>query len=608
MPTGKGPLRIALEDFLETFGLGDKVSQFFTKKVENIERSFFRLRKPTFDSIKDVPGLPPELKDFITGAMPGSAQTGVVELLGWAAGVGQQAASGFMAPVSRMLNYFTDAILHSARFDPATATRVAWRRPETENRDIGALITLGWDKERIDSIVEVMRPLVDEFNLVTLWRRGVLPDTGLVSELHKRGWTDERIEQLKKVSELIPNVGDLIAMAVREAWNDEVSERFEYDADFPAEVGEWTAKQGMAPEWAKRYWRAHWQIPSVMQGFEMFQRLRPGRSTVQFTEADLQSLMQTADIPKFFRERLTKVAYLPFTRVDIRRMYSAGVIDETEVLESYKDIGYDDEHAQRLTDWTTQDTKTEDRGLTADVFLGAYKRGVFTRDEALTNLQDIGYSAEDAEIKLSLADYDIQQALLKDETARVKQLYVAGEYTAEDVYAQLGKFNLPAEQVQALLLSWDIAARSKVKLPSENELEDFYERNIITRDELLEGMKKLGFVDKYTPWYLARLDTRIADAAAKAAADAQSEQERIAKAEASSIYQRTVADFDVEIALDKLEIANIKVSMNELEDEAQIAAAQEIIKQDTLDIIGLNLQKAQARKTFVEAVTPPPVS
>jgi len=608
MPTGKGPLRIALEDFLETFAIGDKVSAFFTKKAENIER---HIRTAYLSIIeKQITALGGDAETIATlhTIIGGTQQGGITGLVGFGTQLGMSAASSMLAPVMRLFNYSMDKKIGSARLDPSAAIQAMWRGfSKPEELKLG-MKELGWADVYTEAWELLIRPLVGVSEILSLWRRGAVSETDMRKELYKTGWTDPRIEQLIEVTKLIPNVGDLIAMAVREAWNDEVSARFEYDADFPAEVGEWTAKQGMAPEWAKRYWRAHWQIPSVMQGFEMFQRLRPGRSTVQFTEADLQSLMQTADIPKFFRERLTKVAYLPFTRVDIRRMYSAGVIDETEVLESYKDIGYDDEHAQRLTDWTTQDTKTEDRGLTADVFLGAYKRGVFTRDEALTNLQDIGYSAEDAEIKLSLADYDIQQALLKDETARVKQLYVAGEYTAEDVYAQLGKFNLPAEQVQALLLSWDIAARSKVKLPSESELEDFYERNIITRDELLEGMKKLGFVDKYTPWYLARLDTRIADAAAKAAADAQSEQERIAKAEASSIYQRTVADFDVEIALDKLEIANIKVSMNELEDEAQIAAAQEIIKQDTLDIIGLNLQKAQARKGFVEAVTLPPTA
>ncbi len=102
--------------------------------------------------------------------------------------------------------------------------------------------------------------------LLTMLLRGELSENVVRDEFAKRGYLPSDLDYIFKSLQIIPQVPDLISMAVREAWNEEVARRFEYDADFPAEVGEWTAKQGMAPEWAKRYWRAHWQIPSVMQG------------------------------------------------------------------------------------------------------------------------------------------------------------------------------------------------------------------------------------------------------------------------------------------------------------------------------------------------------
>ena len=70
---------------------------------------------------------------------------------------------------------------------------------------------------------------------------------------------------------------------------------------------------------------------------------------------ELKLLLRVRDIPSFWRERLVQLSYDPYTRVDVRRMYTAGVLSENEVFDTYLDLGYDEEHANNLTLWTLQE-------------------------------------------------------------------------------------------------------------------------------------------------------------------------------------------------------------------------------------------------------------
>ena len=102
-------------------------------------------------------------------------------------------------------------------------------------------------------------------------------------------------------------------------------------------------------------------------------------------EPKLRQLMAAQDIIPGWRDELIAISYRPYTRVDIRRMHDVGVLDEDEVYEAYQDIGYNDEKARTLTDFTIalnsddpDDIEPLD-GLTRSSIIAAYKDGIIDR-------------------------------------------------------------------------------------------------------------------------------------------------------------------------------------------------------------------------------------
>jgi len=140
-------------------------------------------------------------------------------------------------------------------------------------------------------------------------------------------------------------VQDLITMSVREVFSPDIAQKFGQFEDFPADFATYAKQQGVSDEWAKRYWAAHWVLPSITMAFDMLHR-------GVIDQATINQLLRAQDIMPFWRDKITAISYNPYTRVDVRRMHKAGVLSEDEVLTAYKDLGYDDVKALKMTDFT----------------------------------------------------------------------------------------------------------------------------------------------------------------------------------------------------------------------------------------------------------------
>jgi len=595
MAKGKGALRIAIEDFLETFGFWQHIKEFVTDRIEGSEAELYKANQGAIDEATATLEQLGPTGQSISDILKGEHQGGIMGAAGFGAQMGMSAASGLLAPIMRMLNYTMDKRLTSARADPGAAFVMARRDPKFEPELIQGLRELGWHDDYIKLWEEVTKPTIPEGDLIVLWYRHEELRGSIEQEFAKRGWTDERIERLIKSRKIIPGIQDLIGMAVREAWNEETVERFEYDADFPDEVVQYAEQQGLDPQWVKYFWRAHWQLPSVSAGYEMMHRLRPGTTDNPFTEDDLRTLLRTADIPTFFRDRLIEVSRATYTRVDLRRMYGTGVLTFEEMVSGYQDIGYDLEKATALSEFAVRLETQEQRDLTKAMITGAYKRSLFSRDAAIDALVGIGFRAEDADLALAQIDYDLARDKIDDDISRVEFLYMEGEISDAEVYAELGHLALPAAQVADLIISWEISRRKKRALPTRTDLEDFYRRDLIDIGALRDGLGKRRFIDEDIDLYIQRLDITIAEDAAIEAERAQKEEQRLVDADLSSEYQRIKAGIDVQIAAVKLAIADIKLALWDIKIPAEIDA----MKKEQLelkDIIAeLQLQKAEVK-------------
>lgn len=351
--------------------------------------------------------------------------------------------------------------------------------------------------------------------VIDAWRRGFFKEgerNDLFDDLRAQGWTDERIAILKQVTEQFPPAQDLIRFAVREVFSPDIAEKFGLFEDFPPQFLEQAKKAGLSEEVAKWYWASHWDLPSPTQGFDMLQR-------GIINEDELKLLLRSLDIMPYWRERLVKLSYSPFTRVDVRRMYKLGVLNREEVTKSYMDLGYNRERAEKLTDFTIKEVeagldedmtdderqKKEFSGLTRSNIISAYQDRIITRDKASEYLDFIGLQQQVIDFYLLLADYEVEQQNNKFKLENIKETYIAGGMSRTEAIEALGKMNIVADYQEKLLGDWDEAISRKNKQPTKDDLESFFKGKIITEDEFRDEMSRLGYSRRYIEWYVKGL-------------------------------------------------------------------------------------------------------
>lgn len=563
----KGRLRIAIEDFLNTFGFGDKIKEWIKDVAEGFEAETMQMLSPIVSKSLEAKGVPDEIRATLAGLLSGQHQAGIGTALGFATSVGSGAASSFLAPVFRMLNYWLDTVVQSARPDPALAFAMLWRNPKADTEFKHRLRELGWSNEYIEQWKEVLRPRVDLGSLVSLWLREEITKGEFMLELNHRGYETEEVIRIMRLSEAIPPAPDLIRMAVREAFTPDAIRRFGLLEDLPQEFVDWAKKIGIPEQWSAKYWIAHWQLVSPQMAFEMYHRLREGKTANPFTRADLNALLKAADIAPFLRNQLVEIAYRTYTRVDARRMYKAGVLNQDEVYDAYLDLGFPPKKAKALTDFAIKDSAGSQKDITRSAFIKSYKIGRHNKDEVIKALVAIGYDNQEANFWVDMADYEIEQDEQEEVLEGIEFEYVEGLIDKNEVMNRLGHLTIPSNQSMALLTKWDLKRLKKTRIPTRSELDSFYLDDTITEEEYKQGLTNKRYKPDTIDWYVQRIDKKKLKQASDEAERLAIEQERLIVSETKSSYREDKSSIDVEIAELNLAIAELKLMKHDITDE-----------------------------------------
>jgi len=332
-----------------------------------------------------------------------------------------------------------------------------------------------------------------------LYNRGQLSPIQAHNHLTRAGLRDADATAVIELFSLIPGPSDLVRFAVREVFSPEVVRDFELDADLPEEFVQHAATVGLNAEWARAYWRAHWTLPSVSQGYEMLHR-------GVIDEGQLDLLLRTQDINPFWREKLKEISYDPYTRVDVRRMRATGVLSPEEVKKAYLDQGYDEARAQKLTEWVEAEYVQDARDLTKSEMVLAYKRGVLSAPEIRGFLADLGYQADEVEVLVAIADWQTVQAEIADRVEVIHIRYVQREIDEVGMASELGALNLPSTTEERYKAKWRIERQKNITLPSWSLLKELYNADAIKKPEVTRYLTALRYPPEVVTWMIQTLD------------------------------------------------------------------------------------------------------
>lgn len=373
--------------------------------------------------------------------------------------------------------------------DVVSLLRYSLRYPDLEDVTLNKAAELGYESSEFDILKQANRPILEVQFIKDLFLRDILSESDTIHALMQIGYTDTEANQIKELFFYIPSPPDQVRFAVREAFYPEYVTKYGLDNEYPQDFEDAVKKTGVSPQWAKMYWRSHWELPSLQMGFEMLHRGVIDSDT-------LDDLFKAADIMPYWRDALKQISFNPLTRVDVRRMHKIGVLDRDAVKKAYKDVGYNDANAELMTEFTILYNQESERDLTKSDILNAYKRRLIGLGETKEYLSDMGYELSEINILIGRIDYDLELARKKVIQANLKKGYIRG--TISEVVAQqrFGELDMTAGEGRELIELWDTEKKDKSRSLTRTDLDKMYKGKVIDKKTYIAELTLLNYGDR----------------------------------------------------------------------------------------------------------------
>lgn len=318
----------------------------------------------------------------------------------------------------------------------------------------------GFSEARARELLQLGREVLDVSEIYKAWRLGFITEAQKNEALKKLGYTEDQIQLLDKLTLVYPSADDIIRFAVREVFSEEVVRKYGYDQDIPKEYLEWAKKLGLSEEFAKLYWRAHWEIPSPSQAIELLSRgiIDP---------EDFDAVLKIHDIAPWWRPRMLALAFDPYTRVDIRRMYELGILSDEDLIKAAKAVGYATEDDIKRLMSLIRDPEVQRR-----LFVGS------------------------AEAYAAWIKAEVLDPWRNDVIRAIRKAYVNGLISREKAKEYLISVGYNPKLVDTVLDMWEVAEALDALSDRVTELVESCRKGIIEVEAMVDELRRLGVEDR----------------------------------------------------------------------------------------------------------------
>jgi len=186
-------------------------------------------------------------------------------------------------------------------------------------------------------------------------------------DLEEQGWDKDRIDAAKELAMLLPTPSDLVTWTAREVFEPDSIEKYGLKDEFDKLDISLFSKVGISEDMAKNYWMAHWAHTNFSQMIELLHRgLLTGareppeepKTKEEWEARDKEGIDQLyewyrlVEVTPFWRKLLTEATWNIPTRVDVRRWWEMGTINEAELRSIYHRQGYHGTDLDNYVTWT----------------------------------------------------------------------------------------------------------------------------------------------------------------------------------------------------------------------------------------------------------------
>lgn len=363
------------------------------------------------------------------------------------------------------------------------------------------LYKLGYNDDQIGFLISANRTLLSVSQLITFNRYGLINDTDLQTALQVQNYNDSDINNIiQTVFQPLP-FSTYVDNVRRGLYDEQYVNSFGLGIGKPADLYHKSKSVGITNEDADRLYYASFTHPSIEQAKEMFRRGLIDENTYD------QIIRYSGIAPKFI-EPIKSLTNALLTRRDIKSLHSLGNLSTQEVFQQFRKLGYDDNDASLLTNYTIKyDEENHPLGLqkskviTESIIKDAYLRRLKDEQSTLTELQNIGYSTNDASFLLSVWNYDlhktvnskVEQTHTQKAISNVQQAFLKFTITEQELLGFLETlgYSLANAQQEMLLLEIDRNLQEKEKI--EDLIISAYDNYRLDISEVTAKLTQFGF-------------------------------------------------------------------------------------------------------------------
>jgi len=401
---------------------------------------------------------------------------------------------------------------------PPDITAYAYHTNRITEKDMDFLLdTHGYKDSYHQILYDYYKPKLSVSQIAEAFLRGVITEQEFKDKLKEHGFNENDINALSQLIWDYPSPTDFIRFSVRDVFTKDKKIKEALMAEFPEDIVDKAEKAGLKKEHLMWYWMAHWELPSPTQVYEMLHRFHPDVLKVRgeayksigldveklkMTLDDVKTYLRQADYDVRWRERLVGISYSPLTRVDLRRIYTLGLIDDNELKARLMEIGYTAKDAELLMAFYHNLKAEEAREWTKSEIRNLLYYGLINDTEAKVMLERLGYSEEDAKLLIDLWKAKITEKDMRETQRYIRDAYALGQITRTEAEAQLRACGLSENVIKVVLDKEEKRRLSSQRLPSASTIVKWLKLGIITKDVAIRLLKRINVADDVIDYYI----------------------------------------------------------------------------------------------------------
>lgn len=385
--------------------------------------------------------------------------------------------------------------------------------------------------------------------LIMMRHRDVITPDVYATSMRQLGYLEPDVaENIFTISEHLPDLGTVTKILQQGATDGATVDKLGLDtyADQLTEgkLAEWIKGNGIDPETAKLFWRAHWNTPGLNSLFEIFHRLRDDdtfNANDELTQ-QISAAMDSLAIPPYWQTRLMACALSPLLKRDIRFAYTSGTLSDDDLTPALRKTGHNDDAVATIVkelkparryailnhiairQWIEQmipaetarqqlsedgfDAETIDTAMTDSEFhfttsswSESYGRGNLPRANYIQALTDWGVSNNGA---MRLAD-KLAYRIVDHQSLRD---YISGTSDRGTVQGEMSTIGMPDPVINKLLDDADGTLTNEFARDCVQGVRQQYVTGGITREEATNYLQGFGLTAAYVHDVVQAFDCR----------------------------------------------------------------------------------------------------